>query len=498
MPRVSEGRRREEVAKRFSDTMRTRERPGAAHVGAAVETAWLLWTHYVPRVNVNLRSLFPLREGARGRAAPSDTMSLAAQLARWLVERRGGGEDGGFLLHPQALAEEIIALGDEGEWGPDDIVTSRDAIESRRGTWEAIVDEAAARLASKTPAVRISKIQMKRAVAWALLPSRVTASGPDPAEEKAADEAEKSEAKIETKSKLEVSADAKKDMEKQGAARVEQLLQFSVSMEIGRKATLQEIGGASYAGHLSSVTFLQKASKLKHVKLATDLCREAVASGSILELDRHNQKLIKSVMADTTDAFFMSAGAKFASAWQKAKDLGRRDPRLAAMYWCYFTEEYQCRGMPEVYDDTVMNLARLAIEELDESTELATLKKTGGGGSSTGSPSVASYPSSAAGSDSGSAILDAIKGLSSDISTVTTEMSSLKAAVSDVREEARRASAKVADVANQVKQLKSNRREPGAKDDSDKGKAVCFVCGKPGHMARDCPLVKAAKDGEEE
>ena len=422
-------------------------------------------------------------------------MSLASQLARWLVERRGGGEDGGFLLQPQSLAEEIIALGDEGEWGPDDIVTTREAIESRRATWEAIVEEAAKRLAVKTPPVRISTIMQKRAVSWALIPSRVTASGPDPDAEKAASAETKSESKTETKTKLEASADAKKDMSEQGASCVEQLLQFSVSMEIGRKATLTEIAGASYAGHLSSVTFLQKAGKLKHVKLATDLCREAVTSGSISELDRHHQKLIKSVMSDTSDAFFMAAGAKFASAWQKAKDLGRRDPRLTAMYWSYFSEEYQCRGMPSVYDDTVMNMARLAVEELDESSSLASLKKTGGSASSGTGSSVASYPTTAVSGESGGAILEAIKGLASDISSVSSDVTSLKSAVTEAREEARRATAKVADVANQVKQLKTNQREPRPKGESG---TVCFVCQKPGHMARDCPLVKAAKENEEE
>ena len=41
------------------------------------------------------------------------------------------------------------------------------------------------------------------------------------------------------------------------------------------------------------------------------------------------------------------------------------------MYWSYFSEEYQCRGMPSVYDDTVMNMARLAVEELDEQIKAA-------------------------------------------------------------------------------------------------------------------------------
>ena len=273
--------------------------------------------------------------------------------------------------------------------------------------------------------------------------------------------------------------DMKADMQRQGASRLSQLPFLSVSAELGHKAAPSEYAGAAYNGSVEMAAGVKAAAKSKHTMTLSGLWRAAVETGDNTFLDRHVDRLVTSMVRDSTDSFAMTAGSRVMQAWGKAKGMGRQDSRITAMYWGLLWEENPGMGLREIVDMNLLETARNSLYEVDRAKQRAGEKSiplsalgqrvAPDHGSSEDTRSLASVPQSV-----GSLTRD------EGVATMIKELRAEMAARAEEEKKAREALAKrVGDLQSELGKAKADLR-------STRGKG-CFRCGKTGHVEANCP-----------
>ena len=412
-----------------------------------------------------------------------------ARFAAWCAEGRGGlappSEDA------RAVLEELRAKGDVDV---STIVTRRSSLpkDDAREIWLAVFAEVSAAFERAEGGEALSGPRMQRYVAWALQPSdwevKAHASAPETSKTKAKkaakaereeDEcatADSDEDKAEEEMVTKVSSVCRADMKEQGASRPEQLSRVYLSVMMGRKCGAGEHSGLSYGSHWSMAKGLKQVAKNPTglgQKTMPQLLEAAKKTGDVMPLDKFVNKVAESFMSDPADTFWVQAGSRLLKRWNRAKTVCS-STLATAWYFDQYWEEYPGRGIPEIIDHDLLREADRLAAHMGEAprSKFTVPSGTGSSVSSLGSASAWSVPFS--GLSSASEAHQRQESVTDDLlSSLLTKMTEQSAQLSTL-------SAKMAT-------LDAGRAR-------DEGEPLCYYCRQKGHLAEDCPKLKAKEE----
>jgi hypothetical protein len=431
----------------------------------------------------------------------------AVFFAAWTVEERAG------LVLEGEYRPRLAKLYDDGEI-PLAMVTrlgvTAPSMDSRKEFW----GEVCTAMEEQEPAKAISKLKRRAMISWFLEPTAAFGDEEDVTEQ-AMDEPGEGPSSPPYRSymapptiprppaaraktgpeddPLAATQEARDDLLYQGASRTDQLYALSVSLELGWKATPVETAGGQYGSSVEMAAAIKRMAKSSKAssKTLSDLLNDGSTSGDVSLVERHLDRMTQKFMADPSDTFYVSGATRVNRAWLKGRGIDPGDLRVGCRYLWLLIDDSHGRGLGKSVDLELMRTAERMVMETDRKVGSAHLGL--GSAHASKAASVASGYTGLSGISASAASSAATKQMEEMTAAMVAQMKELMELTQDLQKASSRNDSKMGELSAVVKGLKKG---PAGDSSTDRGK--CLVCGKEGHRAANCPLVKAAKERQEE
>ena len=410
-------------------------------------------------------------------------------MAAWARARLVGDSPGSFA---PVWRKPLAALFDASTFDESDVVTSVEQATTARVVWEPILAEAATAI-EKEGGTAPTRIDFARALSVALTPFVTGAAPPTVTPESYRP---LSEVGLETGTArpspkrgggaavAALPRELVEDLEIQSATDASELYMLNVGLELGKKAVAVECVGGTYGSDPALLDGMKRAAKSKMTTLRMHLAK-AMESGDLMDIDRHVSRTTSKWMADPADLLHMTGGSRLSQIWNKCKALRPSDGRVAACMFHLLLDERVGRGLPVLTDTELSQTARERYATAPPAAWCPPTK-TRGANSDADSDGGSSLGSSASASATGIG-----KQMDQLLSVVTQRFDDMATSHTKLATRIDRIESKTADLGQKVVGLR-----PPAAGGADG--IICNYCHEKGHVAANCPVLKAknAKEAE--
>ena len=249
-----------------------------------------------------------------------------------------------------------------------------------------------------------------------------------------------------------------KDLDAQQMTSGKHLRRLELALYLFRASTDAGIADGVYRGIPNVMKDAKLAIKQQHQTFDIVL-KECLKTGALARMERSMMELVDD-LAKSEDSMDQKQSAKVSRWWSEAKRNMADKPRALLLYIDEYRSHYRGRGLPVDYDPTLGQRAWHQAEgsitwKMDPGASRSTTESVVSGYSSLGSS--ASMAQSSASDEQLKEVMAAMKGLTSTVQSLASQVGVLKDSVAD---------------------------------DSRDSKMRCSKCGELGHRAKNCPLKK--------